>query len=67
LASERFLWNSGMFCFSAGRCWRQWSSIARTYWTATRACLQQSRHAEGKRFSQLELMRKLRAGARRVD
>lgn len=55
LESGRFLWNSGMFCFSAGAMLRAMELHCSDILTATRACLQQSRLAEGKRFSQLEL------------
>jgi mannose-1-phosphate guanylyltransferase/mannose-6-phosphate isomerase len=55
LASERFLWNSGMFCFSVGTMLAAMEQHCPDILNATRACLEQSRHAEGKRFSQLEL------------
>ena len=55
LESGRFLWNSGMFCFSAGAMLRAMELHCPDILAATRACLQQSRLAEGKRFSQLEL------------
>lgn len=55
LASGRFLWNSGMFCFSAGAMLRAMELHCPDILAATRACLQHSRLAEGKRFTQLEL------------
>jgi mannose-1-phosphate guanylyltransferase/mannose-6-phosphate isomerase len=55
LESGRFLWNSGMFCFSAAAMLRAMEAHCPDILTATRACMQQSRVAEGKRFTQLEL------------
>lgn len=55
LESGRFLWNSGMFCFSAAAMLRAMEAHCPDILTATKACLQQSRVAEGKRFTQLEL------------
>jgi len=55
LASGRYLWNSGMFCFQAGVMLREMQQHCPAILEATRACLAQSRSAEGKGFSQLEL------------
>jgi len=55
LASGRFLWNSGMFCFSAGAMLQEMEQHCPQVLAATRACLAQSRSAEGKCFRQLEL------------
>lgn len=55
LESGRFLWNSGMFCFSAAAMLRAMEAHCPDILTATKACMQQSRVAEGKRFTQLEL------------
>lgn len=55
LASGRFLWNSGMFCFQAGVLLQEMEKHCPAILAATRACLAQSRSAEGKGFSQLEL------------
>lgn len=55
LASGRFLWNSGMFCFSAGVMLQQMKQHCPEILAATRTCVEQSRRAEGKGFSQLEL------------
>jgi mannose-1-phosphate guanylyltransferase/mannose-6-phosphate isomerase len=55
LASGRFLWNSGMFCFSAAAMLRAMEAHCPDILAATKACMQQSRVAEGKRFTQLEL------------
>jgi len=54
-ASGRFLWNSGMFCFSAGTILRQMEQHCPRILFATRACIERSRYAEGKNFMQLEL------------
>jgi mannose-1-phosphate guanylyltransferase/mannose-6-phosphate isomerase len=55
VASGRYLWNSGMFCFQAGvmlnEMWQHCPEILE----ATRACIGISRIAEGKGFSQLDL------------
>lgn len=59
--AERFLkeggyyWNSGMFCFRAGAMLREMQQYCPAILTATRTCLAQSRSAEGKGFSQIEL------------
>ena len=55
LASGRFLWNSGMFCFSVGTLLQQMEQHCPQILAATRACVAQSRSAEGKSFTQLEL------------
>jgi mannose-1-phosphate guanylyltransferase/mannose-6-phosphate isomerase len=55
LESGRFLWNSGMFCFSAAAMLRAMETHCPDILAATKACMQQSRVAEGKRFTQLEL------------
>lgn len=55
LASGRYLWNSGMFCFQAGAMLREMRQHCSAILEATRACMAQSRSAEGKGFSQLEL------------
>lgn len=55
LASGRYLWNSGMFCFSAGTVLREMEQHCPDILATTRACLAQSRKAEGAGFSQLEL------------
>ena len=53
--SGRFLWNSGMFCFTAGAMLAQMKLHCPDILDATAACAGQSRSAEGKGFSQLEL------------
>lgn len=55
VASGRFLWNSGMFCFRAGDMLREMAQHCPAILDATRACLARSRQAEGQNFSQLEL------------
>jgi len=55
VTSGRYLWNSGMFCFSAGTMLREMEQHCPEILTATRTCLSQSRKAEGKDFSQIEL------------
>ena len=55
LASGRFLWNSGMFCFTVGAMLQQMEQHCPQILAATKACIEQSRPAEGKGFTQLEL------------
>lgn len=55
LASGRFLWNSGMFCFTVGSMLQQMELYCPQILDATRACIEQSQLAEGKGFRQLEL------------
>lgn len=55
VASGRYLWNSGMFCFSAGAMLREMKLHCPAILDATNACIGNSRKAEGKGFSQLEL------------
>lgn len=55
LESGHFLWNSGMFCFSASAILHAMEQHCPDILAATKACVQQSRVAEGKRFTQLEL------------
>jgi mannose-1-phosphate guanylyltransferase len=55
LASGNFLWNSGMFCFSAGTMIGEMEEHAPEMLQATRACLEHSRKAEGDGFTQTEL------------
>ncbi len=53
--SGRYLWNSGMFCFTAGAMLREMQIHCPQILSATRACIEQSRVAQGKGFAQLEL------------
>ena len=55
LASGRYLWNSGMFCFSAGTMLREMQQHCPEILSATRACLEQSRSAQSKSHTQTEL------------
>jgi mannose-1-phosphate guanylyltransferase len=55
LASGRFLWNSGIFCFAAGTMLQQMEKYCPVILSTTRACIVQSRLATGGGFSQLEL------------
>ncbi len=55
VASGRYLWNSGMFCFQAGVMLREMQQHCPHILEATRACIAQSRTVEGKGVSQLEL------------
>ncbi len=55
VASGRYLWNSGMFCFQAGSMLREMKQHCPAILEAVRSCIEQSRYAEGNGFSQLEL------------
>jgi mannose-1-phosphate guanylyltransferase / mannose-6-phosphate isomerase len=55
LKSGRFLWNSGMFCFSAEVMLREMEVHCPDILSATTACVAQSRALEGQGFAQLEL------------
>ena len=55
LASGRFLWNSGMFCFSAGTLLAEMQKHCPAILEATRACMSQARLATGAGFAQVEL------------
>jgi mannose-1-phosphate guanylyltransferase/mannose-6-phosphate isomerase len=55
LASGRFLWNSGIFCFAAGTMLAQMEQHCPEILSAAQACMDTSRIAEGKGFSQIEL------------
>ncbi len=55
LDSGRYLWNSGMFCFTAGAMLQQLEQHCPQILAATRACIEQSRSAQGAGFTQLEL------------
>ena len=55
LASGRFLWNSGMFCFTAGSLLREMEKYHPQIVADMRVCLAQSRVSEGKGFVQVEL------------
>lgn len=55
VASGDYLWNSGMFCFTAGSLLRELEKHSPDVLAATQACIAQSQTAQGNAFSQLEL------------
>ncbi|QYD67847.1 mannose-1-phosphate guanylyltransferase/mannose-6-phosphate isomerase [Paraburkholderia edwinii] len=55
LASGRFLWNSGIFCFTAGTMLKQMELHCPEVFAASAACAELSREAQGNGFTQLEL------------
>jgi mannose-1-phosphate guanylyltransferase len=55
LACGNYLWNSGMFCFSAGTMRREMERHCPDLLVAAAACFEQSRFAQGKGFSEVEL------------
>ena len=56
LASGRYLWNSGMFCFAAGAMLREMELHCPKILAATRTCIENSRVTHGQGFSQMELI-----------
>lgn len=55
LASGRYLWNSGMFCFAAGTMLREMEQHCPDILSATAACVEKSRTLQGEGHLQLEL------------
>ena len=55
LASGRFYWNAGIFCFAAGTMLEQMQLHCPEILDSTKACIASSRLAQGQGFSQLEL------------
>lgn len=55
LESGRYLWNAGMFCFTAGTLLGQMQEHCPAILAATRQCLASSRRAQGDHSSQVEL------------
>lgn len=55
LASGDYLWNSGMFCFSAGNLLSEMEKYNPQIVVNMRVCLEQSRVLNGKEFFQVEL------------
>lgn len=55
LVSGKFLWNSGMFCFTAGSLLREMEKYHPQIVADMRVCIAQSRTSEGKGFIQVEL------------
>ena len=53
--SGRFLWNSGMFCLQAGAVLRELRQHSPEVLAGVQACLDQSREAQGKGFTQVAL------------
>lgn len=55
LSSGRYLWNSGMFCFTAGTMLREMAQHCPTILTAARTCIEQASKATGNGFMQVVL------------
>jgi len=55
VASGRYLWNSGMFCFSAGTIIREMEQHCPEILAASRVCMEQSRKSKGENLVQIEL------------
>ncbi len=55
VASGRFLWNSGMFCFTTGHVIKALQTHCPDILLTTKTCMEQSRTASGRNFKQLEL------------
>lgn len=55
LASGRFFWNSGMFCFTSGAMLAAMKQLCPEILEATRICMEGSRNAKGDGFTQIEL------------
>ena len=55
LATGRYLWNAGIFCFAAGAMLREMAQHCPAILAATRVCLEQASTATGKGFTQIEL------------
>jgi mannose-1-phosphate guanylyltransferase len=55
IASGRFLWNSGMFCFTAGALLSELRQHCPEMVVSVELCIKQSRAAKGEGFKQLEL------------
>jgi mannose-1-phosphate guanylyltransferase/mannose-6-phosphate isomerase len=55
LASGRFYWNSGIFCFTAGAMLHEMQAHCPDILESTKRCIEHSRGATGEAYSQLEL------------
>lgn len=55
LASGRFVWNSGMFCFTAGTILKEMQQHCPDILSATAECMEKSPSAEGKEGAQVRL------------
>ncbi|KVR77788.1 MULTISPECIES: mannose-1-phosphate guanylyltransferase/mannose-6-phosphate isomerase [Burkholderia] len=53
--SGRFLWNSGLFCFTAGAMLRELEAHCPDILRATQACMEASRISEGSGWTQVQL------------
>ncbi|BCA94948.1 mannose-1-phosphate guanylyltransferase/mannose-6-phosphate isomerase [Legionella antarctica] len=53
--SGKFLWNSGMFCFSIRTILREMKHYSPEIFLASQACIEQSHHSIGKDFTQIDL------------
>jgi len=59
IETGQYLWNSGLFCFSAGTIIKEMARYASEVLSTTQSCLQQSKIASGDGFSQIQLDSKL--------
>lgn len=55
IASGRYLWNSGMFCFTAGTLLQQMDKYCPDILAATKICIDKSRRSKGQTSAQIEL------------
>lgn len=55
LDSGNYLWNSGMFCFTAGSLMQEMEKYCPNILTSVRLCMDKARRAEGKGFKQIEI------------
>ncbi|MDR2787744.1 MAG: mannose-1-phosphate guanylyltransferase/mannose-6-phosphate isomerase, partial [Candidatus Accumulibacter sp.] len=55
LASGRYRWNSGMFCFAAGALLEEMERHCPVIMATMRACIAQSAHVKSRKVSQLQL------------
>ena len=57
--SDRYLWNAGMFCFTAGTLIKEMKLHASDIISATKSCIKQSKMAQAEDYTQLQLDREL--------
>jgi mannose-1-phosphate guanylyltransferase len=55
VATGRYLWNSGIFCFTAGTLLQEMEQYCPALLAAARECMDQSRKTKGDNFTQIEL------------
>lgn len=55
VATRRYLWNSGIFCFAAGTLLKEMEQHCPAILATTRACMEKSRKTKGNGFTQVEL------------